>query len=119
MIGQQSKSFLARTLQSQQRYGALIQASQRGFAGGGPKKPAIGADETDFDVVCIGKSPHLSQLLFFEGGLSLRSSGSVFFMIRVEGQKNLAHLAPVFCFNLIDCGSLREIIIIFRCLVFA
>ena len=62
MIGQQSKSFLARTLQQQQRYGALVQASQRGFAGGGPKKPAIGADVTDFDVICIGKLLNLDSL---------------------------------------------------------
>ena len=56
MIGQQSKSFLARTLQQQMRYGSLVQASQRGFAGGGgPKKPALGPDETDFDLVLVGK----------------------------------------------------------------
>ena len=56
MIGQQSKSFLARTLQQQQRYGSLVQASTRGFAGGGPVKLPISADETEFDVICIGKS---------------------------------------------------------------
>ena len=62
MIGQQrASSFLSRTLQQQQRYGAMVSASRRGFAGGGPKKPAIGADETDFDVICIGK---LSSPLF-------------------------------------------------------
>ena len=54
MIGQ-SKSFLARTLQQQQRYGSMVQTGSRGFAGGGPKKAAIGKDETDFDIICIGK----------------------------------------------------------------
>ena len=118
MIGQQSKSFLARTLQSQQRYGALVQASQRGFAGGGPKKPAIGADETEFDVVCIGKSPHLSQFLFFG-----RWTVPIFWLCtlhdRSGGPEESCSSHTTCCFNLIDCGSLREIIIIFRCLVFA
>lgn len=31
-----------------------MQASSRGFAGGGPKKPAIEANLTDFDVVFVG-----------------------------------------------------------------
>ncbi len=56
MIGSQSKSFLARTLKQQQRYGALVQSSSRGFAGGGAKKPAIDPACTDFDLVLVGKS---------------------------------------------------------------
>ena len=118
MIGQQSKSFLARTLQSQQRYGSLVQASQRGFAGGGPKKPAIGADETDFDVVCIGKSPPSSRFL------SLRRWTVPAFWLCIlhddrSGEPEESCSYHTCCFNLIDCGSPREIIIIFRCLVFA
>lgn len=56
MIGSQSKSFLARTLKQQQRYGSLVQSSSRGFAGGGAKKPAIDPKCTDFDLVLVGKS---------------------------------------------------------------
>lgn len=55
MIGRQTHSFLSRTLQQQQRYGSLVQASQRGFAGGGAKKPAIDPATTDFDVILVGK----------------------------------------------------------------
>jgi len=33
----------------------LTVAHQRNFAGGGPKKPAMPATETDFDVVFVGK----------------------------------------------------------------
>jgi len=54
MIGRQTHSFLSRTLQQQQRYGSLVQASQRGFAGGGAKKPAIDPTTTDFDVILVG-----------------------------------------------------------------
>lgn len=52
MIGQ---NFLKRSLANQQRYGAMVQASTRGFAGGGPKKAAIDPKETNFDVVFVGK----------------------------------------------------------------
>ena len=55
MIGQHSKSFLARTLRQQERYGSLVQAGSRGFAGGGKKKPAIDPPTTDFDLVLVGK----------------------------------------------------------------
>jgi len=56
MIGNQMRrSFLAKSLAKQQQYGAMVQASSRGFAGGGPKKAAIDANLTDFDVVFVGK----------------------------------------------------------------
>ena len=55
MIGQQSKSFLARTLQQQKCYGSMLQTGSRGFAGGGEKKPAIDPACTDFDIVLVGK----------------------------------------------------------------
>jgi len=37
------------------KYGAMVQAGNRGFAGGGPKKAAIDPKCTDFDVVLVGK----------------------------------------------------------------
>ena len=61
MIGPQSRSFLARSLRQQQRYGSLVQSSSRGFAGGGPKKPPIDPKCTEFDLILVGKS---SQLTF-------------------------------------------------------
>ena len=119
MIGQQSKSFLARTLQSQQRYGSLVQASQRGFAGGGPKKPAIAADETDFDVVCIGKSPLISLANPFPNKVGCVCLLALHSLHDRIGEPEESCCSSPTCFNLIDCGSLREIIIIFRCPCFA
>lgn len=56
MIGKQGKSFLARSLQQQSSYNALVQSSFRGFAGGGAKKkPAIDPNCTEFDLVLVGK----------------------------------------------------------------
>ena len=55
MIGSQGKSFLQRQLQQQNRYSSLVQGSFRGFAGGGPKKPAIDPNTTEFDLVLVGK----------------------------------------------------------------
>lgn len=77
MIGPQSKSFLLRSLQQQQRYGALVQAGSRGFAGGGPKKAKIDPNCTDFDVVLVGKLLLPSP----RGEVSLRFEmlGSLFF----------------------------------------
>jgi hypothetical protein len=40
----------------------MVQASSRGFAGGGVKKPAIDGSVTDFDIVTVGK---LKQNLFY------------------------------------------------------
>lgn len=40
--------------QGQTKYAALTTAHQRNFAGGGPKKPAMPASETNFDVVFVG-----------------------------------------------------------------
>jgi hypothetical protein len=42
----------------------MVSAHQRNFSGGGgPKKPALGATETDFDVVFVGKHFHLNRNL--------------------------------------------------------
>ena len=49
-----ANKFLKRHLASQAKYGAMVQTSNRGFAGGGPKKPAMSSNETDFDIVFIG-----------------------------------------------------------------
>ena len=68
MIGLKTKSFLAKQLQQQQRYGSLVQAGARGFAGGGAKKkPPIAADCTDFDVILVGKFPPLRPYDLLEG----------------------------------------------------
>lgn len=62
MIGPQARSFLGRSLSQQARYGSLVQASSRGFAGGGgEKKPPMDPKETNFDLILVGKS---SQLTF-------------------------------------------------------
>lgn len=39
---------------AQTKYAALTVAHQRNFAGGGPKKPAMPASNTEFDVVFVG-----------------------------------------------------------------
>jgi hypothetical protein len=50
-----SKSAAAVFKQSQQaKYLSLVTAHQRNFAGGGPKKAAMPATETNFDVVFVG-----------------------------------------------------------------
>ena len=55
MIGlRQSTRFLNRSMQSQGRYGSMIKTTQRGFAGGA-EKPAMSADNTDFDILFVGK----------------------------------------------------------------
>ena len=46
-------------LSNQVKTMALTQAPQRNFAGGGPKKPAMPATETDFDIVFVGKFSNL------------------------------------------------------------
>lgn len=52
-----SGAFVAKKqLQNQIRNAAIVQAPQRKFAGGGPKKPAMSATETDFDIVFVGKN---------------------------------------------------------------
>lgn len=52
MIGHR---FLKKSLQSQHKYGSMVNMSARGFAGGGSSKPNLSADVTDFDVVFVGK----------------------------------------------------------------
>lgn len=54
MIGH-GKSFLQRSIQQQQSYGALVSSATRSFAGGAVKKKALPSDTTDFDLVLIGK----------------------------------------------------------------
>ncbi len=41
----------------------LTYASQRCFSGGGPKKPAMPATETNFDIIFVGNvsSSHLTE----------------------------------------------------------
>ena len=41
----------------------MTQMSARGFAGGGKKRPAIDAKETNFDVVFVGKLAMLHQFI--------------------------------------------------------
>lgn len=50
----QSSRFLQRSIQSQSRYGAMLKTTQRGFAGGA-EKPAMAADNTEFDILFVGK----------------------------------------------------------------
>lgn len=52
MIGQ---SFLRRSLAAQSKYGAMVNMSSRGFAGGGKKRPPIDPTNTEFDLVLVGK----------------------------------------------------------------
>ncbi len=55
MIGlRQSTRFLNRSMQTQGRYASMVKTSQRGFAGGADK-PAMSADNTDFDILFVGK----------------------------------------------------------------
>lgn len=39
---------------AQTKFAGLTVAHQRNFAGGGPKKPAMPASNTEFDVVFVG-----------------------------------------------------------------
>lgn len=57
MIGLKTKGMLANSLQQQLRYGAMVQTGSRGFAGGGPKRAPISPDETEYDLVLVGKYP--------------------------------------------------------------
>jgi hypothetical protein len=54
MIGLRSQRFLNRSLQSQSRYGAMLKTTQSGFGGGADKAPMAG-DNTEFDILFIGK----------------------------------------------------------------
>jgi len=55
MISKSALSFLRKQSNAQNKVASLTVAHQRNFAGGGPKKPAMPASETDFDVVFVGK----------------------------------------------------------------
>lgn len=51
-----SKSFATLFKQGTQgRQASLVTAHQRKFAGGGVKKPAMPAAETNFDLIVVGK----------------------------------------------------------------
>jgi NADH dehydrogenase FAD-containing subunit len=52
MIGKRATQSLFSRAAS--KYGAMVTAGNRGFAGGGPKKAAIDPKCTDFDVVLVG-----------------------------------------------------------------
>ena len=45
---------ISRSLRSSLAKRSLVNTQMR-FAGGGPKKPAMPADQTDFDVLLVGK----------------------------------------------------------------
>ena len=53
MIGQ---TIFRNNLASQSRFGALTQANNRGFAGGGNKPKPIDPATTDYDIIFVGKS---------------------------------------------------------------
>ena len=55
MLAKSAASVFKQQAQSQMKAVSLITAHQRHFAGGGPKKPAMPATETNFDVVFVGK----------------------------------------------------------------
>lgn len=61
--GSSSSRFLQRSIQSQLKYGAMVQAGARGFAGGGPKKANIDPATTDFDIVFVGKFDSMADVL--------------------------------------------------------
>lgn len=55
MITKSGALVAKKQIQNQVKNLALVQAPQRNFAGGGPKKPAMAATVTDFDIVFVGK----------------------------------------------------------------
>lgn len=56
MLAKSAASVLRYQSSSQLKVAALTTAHQRSFAGGGPKKPAMPATETNFDVVFVGNT---------------------------------------------------------------
>jgi hypothetical protein len=57
MITKSAAIFVKKQTAKQANLSALVQAPHRRFAGGGPKKAAMPATETDFDIVVVGKIP--------------------------------------------------------------
>lgn len=55
MISKSAAAIFKKQSSAQTKLASLTVAHQRNFAGGGPKKPAMPASETDFDVVFVGK----------------------------------------------------------------
>ena len=62
MITKSGALFVKKQSANQSMLAALTQAPLRQFSGGGPKKPAMNATETDFDVVFVGN--YISKLKF-------------------------------------------------------
>lgn len=54
MISKSAAAFFKKQSSSATKYASLTVAHQRNFAGGGPKKPAMPASETEFDIVFVG-----------------------------------------------------------------
>lgn len=55
MLAKSAGAVFKKQSTAQTKFAALTIAHQRNFAGGGPKKPAMPAAETNFDVVFVGK----------------------------------------------------------------
>jgi hypothetical protein len=51
---------------AQARLASITQAPSRQFAGGGPKKPAMSASETDFDIIFVGGVNATAVLKFMQ-----------------------------------------------------
>ncbi len=51
---------------AQARLASITQAPQRQFAGGGPKKAAMSQNETDFDVIFVGRVNATAVLKFMQ-----------------------------------------------------
>lgn len=64
MISKAAALFQRHSGAAQTKYAALTVAHQRSFAGGGPKKPAMPATNTDFDIVLVGKYPSTNPTPF-------------------------------------------------------
>lgn len=55
MISKSAAAIFKKQSFQQGKYLGVVPAHQRNFAGGGPKKPAMPASQTDFDIVFVGK----------------------------------------------------------------
>ena len=58
MLSKNGAALFQKHASRQTKLAQMVSAHKRNFAGGGgPKKPAIPATETDFDIVFVGKLP--------------------------------------------------------------
>jgi hypothetical protein len=64
MLNKASSTF--KNVAAQSRLAAITQAPQRQFSGGGPKKAAMPATETDFDVIFVGGVNATAVLKFMQ-----------------------------------------------------